>query len=356
MSDDSMSPTPQPDPSAAAQPGEPSKPLVRAQTVAGAALLITAVTLASRIVGFGRWLAQAQFLGTGGIDAPYNSANILPNLLFEVAAGGALAGAVVPLVSGPLSRALAGRMDVAAARDQASRSASALVGWAMAILVPLGALTALFAGPIAGALDLGDPTLTETATVFLRVFALQIPMYGVAVVLGGVLQAHKRFFWPAFAPLVSSIVVIVVYAVFATMAQGRQGDVAALSGAAVAWLAWGTTVGVAFLAIPLLVPTRRTGLRIRPTLRFPAGEGSRAARLAFAGIGALVAQQLSVFVIMRTANSLAGPGAWTVYLYVQQVYLLPYAVWAFPIATSAFPHFTAHAAAGRLDDLRALVA
>ncbi|AEG44127.1 murein biosynthesis integral membrane protein MurJ [Isoptericola variabilis] len=316
------------------------------QTLAGAAVLITVVTLASRVVGFGRWLAQASYLGTGGVDAPFNSANLLPNVLFEIAAGGALAGAVVPLLSGFLVRG---------DRERASRTASALLGWTLVVLVPLGALMALLAEPVAGLLRLREPAHVAVAADFLRVFAVQVPLYGVAVVLGGVLQAHRRFFWPAFAPLVSSLVVIAVYAVFGSLADGRQQDVAALSSQALGWLAWGTTAGVAFLALPLLVPTARTGLRLRPTLRFPDGEGRRAARLAFAGVGALVAQQLSLLAIMGASNEAGDAGTFTVYLYAQQVYLLPYAVLAFPIATSAFPRFSEHAAEGRWDALARLV-
>jgi len=330
----------------------------RFSTLASAALLVTVVTLASRIVGFGRWLAQGAWLGSDGVGTVFNSANQLPNLLFEVAAGGALAGAVVPLLAGPLGRALAAdaRQDAESARAQASRSASALLGWALVVLVPLAALMALLARPIIGLTGLEDPVHVDVATGFLRVFAVQVPLYGLAVVLGGILQAHKRFFWPAFAPLVSSLVVIVVYGVFGALAHGDQQRVAALSGQALGWLAWGTTVGVLFLALPLVVPVWRTGLRLRPTLRFPDGEGSRAARLAFAGVGALVAQQLSVFLTLRAANAAGGDGTLSVYLYAQQVYLLPYAVLAFPIATSAFPHFAEHASAGRTDELRALVA
>ncbi|WP_235915571.1 murein biosynthesis integral membrane protein MurJ [Puerhibacterium puerhi] len=363
-------PTPQPDagtdpvvaPGPAAAPATPpstapSTGRRRAvQTLAGAALLITAVTLASRVVGFGRWLAQGAWLGSDGVGQVFNAANMLPNILFEVAAGGALAGAVVPLLAGHLSRADAAGADAAAAREAASRNASALLGWTLVVLVPLGALLAALAGPIATTLNLDDPDKVAVATTFLRVFAVQVPLYGVAVVLGGILQAHKRFFWQAFAPLVSSVVVIGVYAVFGVLAAGSQADVTALSPAALGWLAWGTTVGVAFLALPLVVPARRTGLRLRPTLRFPAGEGRRAARLAFAGVGALVAQQLSVYVALLVANRVGGPSSYAVFLYTQQVYLLPYAVLAFPIATSAFPRIAEHAAHGRSDDLRALVA
>lgn len=328
----------------------------RAGTLASAALLVTVVTLASRMVGFGRWLAQGAWLGSDGVGTVFNSANQLPNLLFEVAAGGALAGAVVPLLAGPLSRAAFTADGTAASKEQASRIASALLGWTLVVLVPLGALMALLARPIIGLTGLDDPAHVDVATGFLRVFAVQVPLYGLAVVLGGILQAHKRFFWPAFAPLVSSLVVIVVYAVFGWLARGDQQDVAALSARALEWLAWGTTVGVLFLALPLVVPVWRTGLRLRPTLRFPSGEGPRAARLAFAGVGALVAQQLSVFLTLRAANAAGGDGTLSVYLYAQQVYLLPYAVLAFPIATSAFPHFAEHASAGRTGELRALVA
>ncbi|GAA4725309.1 putative peptidoglycan lipid II flippase [Promicromonospora umidemergens] len=334
----------------------------RARTLASAALLVTVVTLASRMVGFGRWLGQGWWLGSDGVGTVFNSANQLPNLLFEVAAGGALAGAVVPLLAGPLSRAAFGADGTASAdgtadsKERASRIASALLGWTLVVLVPLAGLMALLARPIISLTGLTDPVHVDVATGFLRVFAVQVPLYGLAVVLGGILQAHKRFFWPAFAPLVSSLVVIVVYAVFGALAHGDQQDVAALTTRALGWLAWGTTLGVLFLALPLVVPVWRTGLRLRPTLRFPSGEGPRAARLAFAGVGALVVQQLSVFLTLRAANAAGGDGTLSVYLYAQQVYFLPYAVLAFPIATSAFPYFAEHASAGRLGELRALVA
>jgi putative peptidoglycan lipid II flippase len=324
------------------------------QTVASAALLITVVTLASRVVGFARWLAQGWALGSGGVGQPFNTANTLPNILFEVAAGGALAGAIVPLVAGPLSRASLTAEGTAAARATASRNASALLGWTLVVLVPLATLVAIFAQPIAvHVLDVHKAHLVPVVTGFLRVFAVQVPLYGLAVVLGGVLQAHKRFFWPAFAPLVSSLVVIGVYAGFRVLGEDPT-DVAGLSEQALGWLAWGTTAGVAFLALPLVVPVRRTGLRLRPTLRFAPGEASRAARLAFAGIGALVAQQLSVLLVVRVAQGFSD-STLAVYLYTQQVYLLPYAVLAFPIATSAFPTLTEHATHRRWDTLRALV-
>ena len=54
----------------------------------------------------------------------------------------------------------------------------------------------------------------------LVVFAPQILLYGLAVVLYGILQAHRRFTAPALAPVVSSVVVISAYLAFVPLATG----------------------------------------------------------------------------------------------------------------------------------------
>ncbi|MDK7340864.1 lipid II flippase MurJ, partial [Pauljensenia sp. UMB0018B] len=77
-------------------------------------------------------------------------------------------------------------------------------------------------------------------TLFLRVFAVQIPLYGISVVLTGVLQAHKKFFWPAFAPLLSSLVVIATYALYGAN-QGAADSASQVGAEAINILAWGTT-------------------------------------------------------------------------------------------------------------------
>lgn len=333
-----------------AAPGRAGRLRAATQTLAGAAVLITVVTLLSRAVGFVRSLALLGAVGTDGLGAAYTAANTLPNVLFEVAAGGALAGSIVPLLAGPIARR---------AGVETSRIASAMLGWTLLVLVPLGVLLAALADPIAGALVSSGRSadLVPVVAAFLRVFAVQVPLYGIAVVLGGVLQAHRRFFWPAAAPLVSSLVVIAVFAGFGTLSGGADpSDPGAVPAAAFAWLAWGTTLGVAFLALPLVVPVRRTGVRLRPTLRFPGGEGRRAARLAFAGIAALVAQQASVLVVMRAAYHFGPESTYAVYFQAQQVYLLPYAVLAFPLATSSFPRLAEHVATARFDAFRGLLA
>ncbi|KQS97622.1 murein biosynthesis integral membrane protein MurJ [Cellulomonas sp. Leaf395] len=304
----------------------------------GAAAMIAAVTVLSRVLGFGRYLVQAHAFDDGSIGGVYNAANTLPNVLFEVAAGGALAGALIPVLALPVSRAL--RKDVDAIT-------SATFGWTLLVLVPLGAGLAAASGLIASVWPNLDDAERGLLQYFIAIFAVQVPMYGIAVLLYAVLQAHKRFFWPAFAPVLSSVVVIATYLVYAALAGGEVDDPAAVTDTALAVLGWGTTLGVAAMCFPMFIPVHRLGVRIRPTLRFPpGGVGRRLAVLAFAGVGSLVAQQLSVLVALLVAGARGSAGTWSVYLWSQQVYLLPYAVLVVPLATSTFPRLAQRAASG----------
>ncbi|MGN8246329.1 murein biosynthesis integral membrane protein MurJ [Cellulomonas soli] len=306
--------------------------------LAGAAVMIAGITVVSRLLGFARWGVQAHALGSGAIGGAYNAANTLPNVLFEVAAGGALAGAIVPVLVGPI--AARNRRDVDAI-------ASATLGWTLLVLVPLGLLLAAISG-LVGPLLLRDPSPEQIALVqyFVLVFAVQVPIYGTTVLLYGVLQAHRKFFWPAFAPILSSVVVIVAYLLYGRLAHGELDDPGALDPAALTWLAWGTTAGVAAMCLPMLLPVHRLGVRLRPTLRFPAGVGPRVRSLAFAGVGAVLAQQLSVLVLMKVAFARGDEGTYSVFLWTQAVYLLPYAVLVVPLATATFPRLASRASEG----------
>jgi len=298
--------------------------------VFAAAGLIALVTLAARVFGFGRWLVFSQSVGTTCVGSVYQAANQLPNVIFEVAAGGALAAVVVPIIAGQLARQN---------QPEAARTASAMLTWTLAVLVPLSILMAVSARQLSTFL-VDDRTCagsTSLAASMLVVFSPQIALYGVGIVLAGVLQAHRRFLGVVVAPLLSSLVVMAAYLLFAALAQGRGYDLSRLPSQASAVLAVGTTLGVAALSLSLLIPVHRAGIRLRPTWTFPDGVARRAAALAGAGLVALVAQQAAVLVTLWVSQNSGGTGTLNVYIYVQAIYLLPYAVLAVPFAVSALP-------------------
>jgi putative peptidoglycan lipid II flippase len=303
-----------------------------------AAVLIGAITMLARVIGFGRQVVfahtvQAQCLGTA-----YTTANMVPNIIYDIVMGGALTAVAVPVLAGP-ARARA------TDREQVERTSAALLSWTVLLLVPVSAVVAIAARPLVSVL-LGAapgcprPAMVALGTRMLIVFAPQILLYGLAVVLYGILQAHRKFAAPALAPVLSSLVVIGAYFWFGHLADGSVDLRHPVP--AVAWivLAVGTTAGVATLVATPLVPVTRLHLRLRPVLRFPAGVGVRVRSLAVAGIATLIAQDASVAVVIVLANSRGGRGALVLYSFAWAVFFVPYAVLAVPIATSAFPELS----------------
>lgn len=299
-------------------------------------------TLASRLLGFLRWVVQAATVGSGAMAGAYSSANQIPNVFYEVVVGGALAGTVVPLLAGAIAHGQ---------REKVRETASGLLGLTLAVLVPLAVLMALFAEPLAQLLVTGDTHMGadkaaitywggshQLVVAFLRMFALQIPLYGLGVVLTGVLQAYNRFTWPALAPIFSSLVVMLTYGIYGLLIDAGHYAQAVLV------LGWGTTAGVAALSLPLLWPVHRLGLGLRARLRLPAGTFTQLRSLAGAGIAALIAQQISVLTVVAVARRYGSAGTIAIYQYTQAIYVLPYAVLAVPLATVVYPQLAARLA------------
>jgi len=355
--------------------------------------MIGVITVVARLVGFGRQVVFAHTVGTTCLGTAYTTANMVPNIIYDIVLGGALSSVVVPVLAGPvlagavLSRpalagpgladpelaspaggALAGGALAggALASDtgntepgaSARQIASALLTWTVLLLVPVSAALALAARPIVSALLSGSagcprgPLLAVGARMLI-VFAPQVLLYGLAVVLYGVLQSHRRFGAPALAPLLSSLVVIGAYAAFGAVGGAYVNKLAELPPTAEYLLSGGTTLGVLALVATAVIPAWRLGLGSRPTLRFPAGVGPRVRRLALAGVTALVAQDASVAVVIVLANRYGTGGALVVYGFAWAVFMVPYAVLAIPIATSAFPELSRHDSGADGSDARA---
>ncbi|MFI6676693.1 murein biosynthesis integral membrane protein MurJ [Kribbella sp. NPDC050470] len=311
--------------------------------IAQAALLVAAVTVLARVVGFGRWLVFSKTVGAGCLAEAYATANQLPNILFEVVAGGALAGAVIPVLAGPVARG---------DRAAQGRIIGALITWSFVLLAPFALLAWLFASTYTDAmLDPGAECSgsAATATRMLAIFVPQVFGYAIAVIATAVLQSHKRFAAGALAPLVSSLVVVGTYLAFA----GAAPDADSASRGASDLLAWGTTLGVAALALTVLVPMLFLRIPIKPTLRLDPGVAPVLRRLALAGLAILIAQQLTFVVTTYLANHRGVAGSIAVYTWANAVYLLPYAVLAVPITTAVFPRLASAYDAGERFDVYA---
>jgi putative peptidoglycan lipid II flippase len=317
----------------------------RSGGIGRAAALIGAITMLARVIGFGRQVVFAHTVQASCLGTAYTTANMVPNIIYDIVMGGALTAVVVPVLAGPVRAGNPGHPD-SADREQVRQTSAALLSWAVLLLVPVSALVAITARPVVSLLLGGTPgcpraSMVAIATRMLVVFAPQILFYGVAVVLYGILQSHRRFAAPALAPVLSSLVVIGAYFWFGVAGNGYQDMLRPVPTGAWVILAAGTTAGVAALVATPLIPSARLRLRLRPTLRFPAGVSARVRSLAAAGVATLIAQDASVAVVIVLANSSGGSGALVLYSFAWAVFFVPYAVLAVPIATSAFPELSA---------------
>ena len=166
-------------------------------------------------------------------------------------------------------------------------------------------------------------------------FAPQALLYGLSVVLYGLLQSYRRFAAPSIGPGISSLVLIVCYLAFVPLNKGRS--LAELPITAELVLAVGTTLGIAVLVLVAVPPTWRLHLRFRPVLRFPPGVARRTGGLALVGFVELVAIELSNVVAIVLANGRGETGAVVLFNYASQVFTSVSAVLVLSIVVSTFP-------------------
>jgi putative peptidoglycan lipid II flippase len=313
--------------------------------IARGAALIAALTVSSRLMGLVRTLVFSQSVGAGCLGTAYYTAYQVPNLIYELILGGALSSAMVPVLARSAERA-SGPDGDADERARVSQITSALLTWSVILLVPLAVGVAAAARPIAELLNPANPNahcahaqMVNTTTGILLVFTPQIILYGVSVVLFGLLQAYRRFGGPALAPLIANFVLIGSYLAFIPLDKGLP--LASTPLAAELVLSVGATLGVAVLVLTVVLPTSRLRLRLRPTLRLPSGVAGRAGGLAAVGAAELVAIDVSTVVVIALANGRGDTGALVIFNYASLAYNAVYAVLAVSIVTSAFPVLSA---------------
>ncbi len=321
-----------------AEPADPDPGQRLGEGIARGAAVVASLTILSRILGLVRTLVFSQTVGASCLGTAYVTANQVPNLLYELILGGALTSAMVPVLARSAERAFADPAE----RARVGRITSALLTWTVVITVPLVLVIVAAAGPIASLLNPSNPSahcvrpdMVAVTGDMLRVFAPQALLYGLSVVLYGLLQSYRRFVGPSIGPGISSLVLITCYVAFVPLDKGRS--LAQLPLPAELVLSVGTTLGIAALVVVAIPPTWRLHLRFRPALRFPPGVARRAGGLALVGVAELIAIDVANVVAIELANGHGTTGAIVLFNYGSQVFNSIAAILALSIVVSAFP-------------------
>ncbi len=327
----------------------PDEPAVFARN----ATIMAVGTALSRVTGFLRYASLAYVLGLtlryGQTNLPstYNLANSLPNMIFDLVMGGIIASLFIPVFVEYLSTR---------SREEAWYVASAVTNISV-IILSLVTVAGIFASPLIirlmtafGSYSSGNTTtemVRDQAAFFLRFFLPQIIFYGLSAIFGGLLNAHRHFTAPAFAPIANNLVVIGTVIVFNFLPGPRDNQLHLVV------LGLGTTLGVvaqALVQMPFLV---RIGIRYTATLdvRHPAIR--KIGRLAVPLLGYILLWQIGTWFVFALAIKV--DGGVPSYQYAQLFFQLPYGVFAVSIITAIFPAMSEHFALRRLNRFKETV-
>ena len=295
----------------------------------------------SRATGYLRWGVQAAVLATTVTGQAYAIAILLPSLIYELFLGGILYSIFIPVLVDRIT---------SHGEEDARRLTNALITLVVPLMAFLALLGVVFAGPlVALVLGLSPSTdispadareTTELAVFFFRVFAVQMLFYGLTTIATGVLQAHRRFFLPTFAPVLNNLIIMSSFAAYAFLEEDNQS-------LALYVLAFGVTVGVAVMALALVPTLIALGYRPRPQVGHPALLPT--AKLA----GPMVVLVAASVAFQLLAASLAtGFDQYAELTYAFTVFSLPYGIFVVAIATALMPELSEKHSSGDREGYR----
>ncbi|WP_417235317.1 murein biosynthesis integral membrane protein MurJ [Arthrobacter sp.] len=304
--------------------------------------LMASGTMVSRVLGFVRTALLAIAIGANANIADiFEKANVIPNIIFMLLAGGIFNVVLVPQL-----------IKASRAADKGSDYTSRLITLTVVVMGIFTVLLTLGAGPIITVLTKGwSPAAIELGTAFAYWCLPQIFFYGVYAVVGQALNAHGRFGSYMWAPVANNLVQILVIISF-MLAFGSNAEhphqVQNWTAAQTVWLAGGSTLGIAIQALVLFIPLARSGLRIRPKFNWR-GMGLRhVGKLAAWTLVSMTVGNVASLVYARLVSSTVGardslppaeaaavPGEQALNA-MQLVTVLPHSIFALSLATVLF--------------------
>ncbi len=299
--------------------------------IAGAALIVMIFFVLSRITGLAREIIiGAQFGTSADLDA-YLAAFRLPDMLFQLAAGGALGSAFIPTFSSYL---------VKGDRPGAWLLFSRVLNLITLLLIVLAVVGAFFAEPLVSrVIAPGFPPEQQALTASLmRWMLLSTVIFGASGLIMGALNGLQHFLLPAAAPVLYNLCII-----------GGAWLLAPRFG--IYGLVFGVVIGALahfLVQVPGLI---RNGARYTPSLTISDPGVREVARLMGPRVLGLFFVQMQFLVNTILASGLA-TGSLSALNYAWLLMLLPQGIFAQSLATATFPTFAAQYAAGLHEEMR----
>lgn len=303
------------------------------RTLLKAAGFLMAAQLISRILGFLRETLMAGFYGQSGVTDAYNTAFILPDLLYWLLVGGVLSAAFIPVFSEYIAKGN---------EDEGWRVASSIVNM---IMLSLGVLTiiGLFFTPqfIHLVVPGFEPENKILATHLTRILLLQPLFMALSGLTMGILNSYK-IFWPsAVGTVLYNACIIFFGTILADPAKPES----------VSGFAFGVVIG-AIANFAVQIPAlRRVGIRYYPIIDWRNPGVRLIGALAVPIILSYSLNQIQV-VVNNNFGSMMFPGSISAVWWSYRLFQLPVGIFALAIAVATFPTMTEQAALKRWGDFR----
>jgi len=284
-----------------------------------ASLLIGSGIFLSRVLGLIRERVIAMFFGAGLHADVFSAALRLPNVLQNLLGEGTLSASFIPVYSELLGQ---GR------REEAGRVAGAVFALLVAVVGLVSLIGVSFAPVLVSVLTPGfEGPRRELMIDVLRIFVPMTAMLVLSAWALGILNSHRRFFVPYFAPVLWNAAIIVALLGFG----GRlELDDLLIAGS------WGALAGGALqflVQLPFVLRLDRE-IRLNTGRREPGfHEVVRNAGPAILGRGVV---QLSSYIDLVLVTLLA-IGAAARLRYAQTLYVLPVSLFAMSVAAAELP-------------------
>ncbi len=296
-----------------------------------AAIIVGIASLVADVVGVLRDHILASTFGAGDILDAYYAAFRLPDLLYSLVILGALSAGFIPIFAEYLETK---RKEEAWAVAEGVLS---VIGVTMMVICGVLIIFAPYIVPLT--VPNFTPEKLQTTIELTRIMALSPLFLGLSAVMGGVLQATKRFLAFSLAPVLYNTGII-FGAVVLVPHFGLKG------------LAYGVVLGAflhlitqASVAVKLgLRHVRMPSLRSEPVRRILKLMGPRTAGIAVA--------QVNLVILLSLASALPA-GSIAVFNLANNLQSFPVSVFGISFAVAAFPGLARAAGAKREEEFRA---
>jgi putative peptidoglycan lipid II flippase len=283
--------------------------------IATGALIVSIASLASRLVGLFRDRLLASTFGAGHELDAYYAAFRLPDTLYNLIILGALSAGFVPIFTEYFERR---------GQAEAGKFASQVISIVGAVMMTLCLFLAIGAPWVVPFTTPGFQGATMALTISLsRIMFLSPFLLGLSAVMGGVLQARRRLFAFAFAPIFYNVGIIIGILVFARF-WGIVG------------VAWGVALGAFLHLAAQTAVVKKLGL---PRIPWPSLKPEGVRRILTMMIprtAGLAVTQVNLIIILVLASSLQ-TGSVSVFNLANNLEGFPLGLIGVSFAVAAFP-------------------